>query len=102
MRKPEISGDLAIGRELADVLRVSLTDSPRPLSPSPGSAGGGTAQGILIARDGREVAIEENSSTIRDERGRVLGTVIAIRERTDLAQISGQTSASDRNRPRRS
>ena len=72
---------LAIGRELAEVVRFSLTASPRPLSSSSPSTGGGTAEGILIARDGNEIAVEENSTTIRDEHGRVLGTVIAIREK---------------------
>ena len=73
--------DLAIGRELAEVLRVSLTANPRPLSDSSEPTSGGMAVGRLIARDGREIAVEENSTTIRDERGRVLGTVISIRER---------------------
>jgi two-component system cell cycle sensor histidine kinase/response regulator CckA len=75
------TADLAIGKELAEVVRVSLTANPRPLSPSVALAGGGFAEGILTARDGSEIAVEENSTTIRDERGRVLGTVIAIRKK---------------------
>jgi len=75
------AADLAIGRELSEVVRVSLTANPRPLAPSTALAGGGMADGILTTRDGGEVAVEENSTTIRDERGRVMGTVIAIREK---------------------
>lgn len=73
--------EAAIGRELTDVLRVSLTAGPRPLSLNYDASGGGTAEGVLTSRDGREVLIEENSTTIRDGQGRVIGTVIAIRER---------------------
>ncbi len=71
--------DEALGRELAEILRVSITAGPRPISAAP--AGGGTAQGVLTSRTGREIAIEENSTTIRNDRGSVIGAVIAIRER---------------------
>jgi PAS domain S-box-containing protein len=71
----------AIGRELSEVLRVSLTSEPRPLAGEQSSAAGGKAEGVLITRDGREVSIEERSTTIRDERGCVIGTVIGLRER---------------------
>ena len=79
--------EAAIGRELTEVLRVSLTTGPRPLSVNHDASGGGTAEGVLISRDGREVLIEENSTTIRDEQGRVIGTVIAIRERRKPGQL---------------
>jgi len=36
-----------------------------------------------MTRDGRRVPIEESSTTIRDESGRVVGSVLAIRERTE-------------------
>ncbi len=75
--------DQALGRELAEVLRVSITAGPRPISATPAAAGGGTAQGVLSTRTGREIAIEENSTTIRNDRGSVIGAVIAIRERSD-------------------
>jgi len=75
----------AIGRELAEILRVSITAGPRPISATPAAAGGGTAQGVLTSRSGREIAIEENSTTIRNDRGSVIGAVIAIRERNDSA-----------------
>ncbi len=82
--------EAAVGRELTEVLRVSLTTGPRPLSLSHSASGGGTAEGVLTSRDGREVFIEENSTTIRDEQGRVIGTVIAIRDRKNPATtVSG-------------
>lgn len=71
---------VALGCELAEVLRVSLAKEPCPLPLNPFAPGGGTAEGILISRDGRELKVEENSATIRDDQGHVLGTVIAIRE----------------------
>jgi PAS domain S-box-containing protein len=70
----------AVGRELAEVLRVSISVPPRPLPTGEGLAGGGVAEGILFALDGREVPIEESSTTIRNEHGKVVGTVIAFRD----------------------
>ena len=70
----------ATGRDLADVLRVSLAGDPNPLPADAPLFGGGRAEGWLSARDGRRVAIEESSTTIRDDRGSVIGSVIAIRE----------------------
>ena len=36
-----------------------------------------------MTRDGRRVAIEESSTTTRDEAGRVVGSVLTIRERSE-------------------
>jgi hypothetical protein len=47
----------------------------------PSAPAGGKAEGVLVTRDGRELSIEEQSTTIRDDQGRVIGTVIGIRER---------------------
>jgi PAS domain S-box-containing protein len=71
--------DDAIGRELGEVLRVSIS-SPRPLDTESGPLRGGRAEGVLDCLDGTAVLIEETSATIRDDRGRVIGSVIAIRE----------------------
>ena len=70
----------AVGRDLADVVRVSLAGAPDPLPSSAPLFGGGRAEGWLLARDGRRVPIEESSTTIRDGLGRVIGSVIAIRD----------------------
>jgi two-component system, cell cycle sensor histidine kinase and response regulator CckA len=70
----------AAGRELSDVLRVSLPSIPRAFSVDHEGATGGTAQGMLVTRDGREIRVEESSTLIRDDGGAVIGTVIAIRK----------------------
>jgi PAS domain S-box-containing protein len=69
----------AVGRDLAEVLPVSISAS-QPLRAERGALQGGIAQGVLVCRDGREVPIQESSTTIRDDHGRVIGSVIAIRE----------------------
>jgi PAS domain S-box-containing protein len=71
--------DDAIGRELGEVLRVSIS-SPRPLDTESGPLRGGKAEGVLDCLNGTALLIEETSTTIRDDRGRVIGSVIAIRE----------------------
>jgi PAS domain S-box-containing protein len=70
----------AIGRDLADVLRVSIATPPRPLPAGDRQVGGGVAEGILFALDGRELPVEESSTTIRDPNGRVVGSVVAVRD----------------------
>ena len=63
--------DDAIGRPLSEVLPVSIS--------SPESIRGGRAQGTLRHRAGKEIPIEESSTTIRNDSGKVIGSVIAIR-----------------------
>jgi two-component system, cell cycle sensor histidine kinase and response regulator CckA len=75
--------DEALGRDLAQIVQVSIAGQPRPLAADDRQTRGGIAQGVLMTRDGRRVPIEESSTTIRDEAGRVVGSVLAIRERTE-------------------
>lgn len=70
----------AAGRTLSDVVRVSLPSEPRALSAGAVPTSGGTAQGLLVARDGTRIAVEETSTLIRDPDGTVIGVVIAIRD----------------------
>ena len=70
----------AAGRILSDVLRVSLPSEPRAFNTGAAPATGGTAQGILVTRDGRRVSVEESSTLIRESDGTVIGIVIAIRD----------------------
>jgi PAS domain S-box-containing protein len=70
----------AAGRTLSDVVRVSLPSAPRALSTGAVPTSGGTAQGMLVARDGTRIAVEETSTLIRDPDGTVIGVVIAIRD----------------------
>jgi PAS domain S-box-containing protein len=64
-------GDEAIGRTLSEVVPVSIS--------APELIRDGRAQGMLRHRAGKEVPIEESSTTIRNESGKVIGSVIAIR-----------------------
>ncbi len=88
----------AAGRELADVLRVSLPSVPRAFA-GPQEPSGGRAEGVLVTRDGREVRVEESSTLIRDDAGAVIGTVIAIR---DVGARDADTSSRPRGRGGRS
>ena len=77
------SAEEAIGRELAQVLPVAMGGAPRPLSTDDDVSGGGIAEATLTTRSGARIPIQESSTTIRDDDGRVIGTVIAIRGRAD-------------------
>src|ERR1700691_1192425 len=50
--------EYAIGRELGEVLRVSIS-TPRPLDSESGPLRGGKAEGVLDCLDGTAVLIEE-------------------------------------------
>jgi PAS domain S-box-containing protein len=67
--------DEAIGRTLSEVVSVSIS--------APELIRGGRAQGVLHHRTGKAVPIEERSTTIRNEKGKVIGSVIAIGAMTD-------------------
>lgn len=75
------NSDQALGRELHEVLQVSIS-APQPLRSEAGALRGGMAHATLTRRDGSEVSIEETSSPIRDDTGRVIGAVITIRRRS--------------------
>jgi two-component system cell cycle sensor histidine kinase/response regulator CckA len=70
----------AAGRMLSHVLRVSLPSEPRAFSTGVAPTSGGTAQGVLLSRDGSRIAVEETSTLIREPDGTVIGVVIAIRD----------------------
>lgn len=75
------SAEQALGHELREILRVSIS-SPEPMGSGPGGLRGGQAQGLLVCRDGSEIPIEESSAVIRDDSGKVIGSVITLRELT--------------------
>jgi PAS domain S-box-containing protein len=60
----------AIGRTLSEVVSVSIS--------APELIRDGRAQGVLHHRGGKEVPIEESSTTIRNKKGKVIGSVISI------------------------
>jgi PAS domain S-box-containing protein len=74
------SADEATGRELGSVLRVTMTEGPRPPDEDDSSSAARVARSTLLTRDGRRLRIIESSTTIRSDAGKVIGTVIAIRE----------------------
>jgi len=97
--------DEAAGRDLADVLRVTIPGRPRALRVGETIASGGTAEGLLLTRDGRQMAVEEVSTLIRDDGGTVIGIVIALRvldevetAPRDTARSSGRTARARKDR----
>jgi diguanylate cyclase len=73
------NADQAIGRELGEVLRVSIS-SAHPLATESSVSRGGKAEGVLACLDGSQIHIEERSTMLRDDRGKVIGSVVAIRK----------------------
>jgi PAS domain S-box-containing protein len=75
----------AAGRALADVFVIVNEDSRRPV-PNPvyevvrlGTTTGLANHTILIAKDGREIPIDDSAAPIRDAAGRLLGVVMVFR-----------------------
>lgn len=96
--------DEAMGRPLADVFRV-INETTRAPAEDPVTAvlSAGTIVGlanhtVLLARDGREIAIDDSGSPIVDERGEILGVVLVFRDvtqrrRAEEAEILRETNA---------
>lgn len=94
----------AMGRPLADVFRV-INETTRALAEDPVAAvlSSGTIVGfanhtVLLARDGREIAIDDSGSPIVDDRGEILGVVLVFRDvtqrrRAEEAEILRETNA---------
>ncbi|MGF6773720.1 PAS domain S-box-containing protein [Paraburkholderia sp. GAS199] len=98
------SRDEALGRPLADVFRV-INESTRAPAEDPVAAvlAAGTIVGlanhtVLLARDGREIAIDDSGSPIVDDRGQIGGVVLVFRDvtqrrRAEEAEILRETNA---------
>ncbi|RKE35752.1 PAS domain S-box-containing protein [Paraburkholderia sp. BL23I1N1] len=96
--------DEAMGRPLADVFRV-INETTRAPAEDPVTAvlSAGTIVGLanhtlLLARDGREIAIDDSGSPIVDDRGEILGVVLVFRDvtqrrRAEEAEILRETNA---------
>ncbi len=82
----------AEGRDLADVLRVTIPGRPRALRGGEMIASGGTAEGLLLTREGRQMAVEEVSTLIRDDGGTVIGIVIALRVFAEVGTGTGDAT----------
>src|SRR6266542_1995417 len=80
----------AVGRPLMEVFRI-INEQTRQPSESPvvgvlqedPSAGLFADQDVLIARDGREMPIENSAAPIKDERGNFIGVVLIFRDVTE-------------------
>jgi PAS domain S-box-containing protein len=76
----------AIGRPLAEVFRVVHETTRREVeSPDAQALRDGTVVGLanhslLLAKDGREVAIDDSAATVRDASGHATGVVLAFRD----------------------
>ncbi|WP_286162099.1 PAS domain S-box protein [Burkholderia sp. WP9] len=96
--------EAAMGRPLAEVFRV-INETTRAPAEDPVAAvlAAGTIVGlanhtVLLARDGREIAIDDSGSPIVDERGDILGVVLVFRDvtqrrRAEEAEILRETNA---------
>lgn len=96
--------EAAMGRPLAQVFRV-INETTRAPAEDPVAAvlAAGTIVGlanhtVLLARDGREIAIDDSGSPIVDERGEIRGVVLVFRDvtqrrRAEEAEILRETNA---------
>ncbi|HXS95354.1 MAG TPA: PAS domain S-box protein [Candidatus Limnocylindrales bacterium] len=78
----------AVGRPAAEVLWLLDEQSRRPSKNlaahvlAEGRPAALAAPAVLLARDGREVAVEESAAPIRDSDGKVIGAVLVLRDVT--------------------
>ena len=82
----------AVGQPLADVFRIRDIATRRP-SESPvtkvlreGTVVGLANHTVLIARDGKEIAIDDSGAPIRDQQGEIDGVVLVFRDITKRKQ----------------
>jgi len=80
------TGSCAIGRPLQEVMRIINADSREPVANPLGLAmrcdtnASVSENSLLIARDGRESAIEDTAAPIHDRNGKVTGAVIVFHD----------------------
>lgn len=88
----------AQGRPLVEVFRV-VNENTRQNVPSPaiesildGQAVSADPNGVLISHDGKEYAIEQSASPMRDPSGAVIGMVLVFRDVTQSRHLARQLS----------
>ena len=86
----------AAGTPLTDVFRI-VDESTRQPRESPvekvrreGTVVGLTNHTVLLARDGREVAIDDSGAPIRDADGAIIGVVLVFREITERRRLESE------------
>lgn len=70
----------AAGRETAEILTVKYSLSPAEVEDQRLAPRNIALEGELISKQGIEIPVEERSTAIHDDEGRVVGTVMAIRD----------------------
>jgi PAS domain S-box-containing protein len=83
----------AVGRSLAEVFRI-VNEETRQTAEDPagkvlrlGTAVGLANHTVLLARDGRELPIDDCGSPIVDDRGGITGVVLVFRDITERRQV---------------
>ncbi len=79
----------ALGKPIAEVFKIINEHTREPIE-NPvtrvlreGKAGGLADQAILLARDGREVPIDDSSAPLIDDDGKLIGAVLVFRDITE-------------------
>ncbi len=92
----------ALGRTFDEVLVLVNEETRKPV-PNPvervlreGVVVGLANHTLLIARDGREVPINDHAALVRDEAGQLLGAVMVFRDITERRQIERERDARER------
>ncbi|MEO8130720.1 MAG: PAS domain S-box protein [Bryobacteraceae bacterium] len=93
--------DAAMGKSLAEVFHIvneqtrAVVESPATKVLANGQVVGLANHTILLAKDGREVPIDDSGAPIRDGSGRMLGVVLVFRDITERRRAERSLAASN-------
>jgi PAS domain S-box-containing protein len=82
------SQEEAVGTALAHILHIideetrERVEVPATRTPQPGVAHDSIGHNVLLARDGREISVDDRTSPIIDDNGNVTGAVLVLRDVT--------------------
>ena len=96
--------DEALGRPLDEVFRI-VNETTRETVENPvakvirlGTVVGLANHTVLIAKDGRELAIDDSGAPIRDGRGRIAGVVLVFRDIAERRAVERVRQDADRRK----